>query len=121
MEKCVFMRRAPGAARSIQLLLGRNQLSGEIYEGHKHELVTLATALLVDKAEAEDVVHDVFVGGIERTGRSRLGPLALVPCWFRYQGGIVREVWMVVQFRESAQGTSCVVYGPHGYALNLKE
>ena len=27
----------------------------EIYEQHKHDLVTLAAALLVDKAEAEQV------------------------------------------------------------------
>lgn len=44
----------------------------EIYDQHKHELVTLATALLVDKSEAEDVVHDVFVGFIRSGGRFRL-------------------------------------------------
>ena len=44
----------------------------EIYEQHKHELVTLATALLIDKSEAEDVVHDVFVGFIRSGGRFQL-------------------------------------------------
>lgn len=44
----------------------------EIYEEHKHELVTLAAALLLDKAEAEDVVHDVFVGFIRAGGRFQL-------------------------------------------------
>jgi len=44
----------------------------EIYDLHKHQLVTLATALLVDKSEAEDVVHDVFVGFIQCEGRFRL-------------------------------------------------
>ncbi|MGD0816270.1 MAG: RNA polymerase sigma factor [Verrucomicrobiota bacterium] len=44
----------------------------EIYEGHKHELVTLAAVLLLDKAEAEDVVHDVFFGFIRSGGRFRL-------------------------------------------------
>ena len=43
-----------------------------IYDRHKHELVTLATALLADKAEAEDVVHDVFVGFMRSTGTFRL-------------------------------------------------
>jgi hypothetical protein len=61
------------------------------------------------------------IGGIERTGRSKLGPLAQVPSWIRYQDGNEREVWMLVQFRETDQGTSCVVHGPHGYALNVKE
>lgn len=44
----------------------------EIYERHKHDLVTLATALLFDKSEAEDIVHDVFVGFIQSAGKFRL-------------------------------------------------
>jgi len=44
----------------------------EIYERHKVRLVTLATALLADKAEAEDVVHDVFVGILRSAGKFRL-------------------------------------------------
>lgn len=51
---------------------GHTDALREIYESHKHELTTLATALLVDKAEAEDVVHDVFVGFIRSGGRFRL-------------------------------------------------
>lgn len=61
------------------------------------------------------------IGGIERSGRSKLGPLALVPVWYRSQDGTVRGVWMIVQFRETDQGASCVVFGSHGYALNVKE
>ena len=51
---------------------GRTEAVREIYELHKHDLVTLATALLTDKSEAEDVVHDVFVGFIRSGGRFRL-------------------------------------------------
>jgi RNA polymerase sigma-70 factor (ECF subfamily) len=51
---------------------GHTDALREIYEQHKHELVTLATALLVDKAEAEDVVHDVFIGFIRSGGQFRL-------------------------------------------------
>jgi len=51
---------------------GHTEALREIYEQHKYELVTLATALLVDKSEAEDVVHDVFVGFIRSGGRFRL-------------------------------------------------
>jgi RNA polymerase sigma-70 factor (ECF subfamily) len=51
---------------------GHTDALREIYENHKHELVTLATALLVDKSEAEDVVHDVFVGFIRSGGRFQL-------------------------------------------------
>jgi len=71
---------------------------------------------------AEDKIEQVLkIGGIERTGRSKLGPLAQVPNLIRYQDGSVRGVWMIVQFRETDHGTSCVVYGPHGYALNVKK
>src|SRR5882724_7940183 len=51
---------------------GHTDALREIYDEHKHDLVTLATALLVDKSEAEDVVHDVFVGFIQCEGRFRL-------------------------------------------------
>lgn len=51
---------------------GHTDALRDIYDQHKHELVTLATALLVDKSEAEDVVHDVFVGFIRSGGRFRL-------------------------------------------------
>jgi RNA polymerase sigma-70 factor, ECF subfamily len=44
----------------------------EIYERYKVYLVTLATALLADKAEAEDVVHDVFIGFLKSAGGFRL-------------------------------------------------
>jgi hypothetical protein len=61
------------------------------------------------------------VGGIERTGSSKLGPLALVPCWVRAQDGTVTEVWVIIQFRKTDLGSSCVVYDTHGYVLNAKE
>jgi hypothetical protein len=81
---------------------------------------TWSDELLRDPGGLGEAGQLLKIGGIERTGRSKLGPLALVPSWFRYQGGVVRKVWMVVQFRENAQGASCVVYGTHGYALNVK-
>jgi RNA polymerase sigma-70 factor (ECF subfamily) len=51
---------------------GRTDALREIYERYKVDLVTLATALLADKAEAEDVVHDVFAGFLRSTGKFRL-------------------------------------------------
>jgi len=62
--------------REVQLIWrfnrGHPDALRDIYEGHKHQLVTLAAALLLDKAEAEDVVHDVFVGFMRSGGRFRL-------------------------------------------------
>lgn len=69
----------------------------------------------------ETAVQLLKIGSIEQTGSSKLGPLALVPVRIRYQDGSVRENWMVVQFRETDQETSCVVVGPRGYELNAKE
>jgi len=51
---------------------GRADALREIYDRHKDDLVTLAATLLADKAEAEDVVQDVFVGFIRSTGKFRL-------------------------------------------------
>ena len=82
---------------------------------------TWSDELLRDPGGQDETGQLLKIGGIERTGRSQLGPLALVPSWFRYQDGSVREVWTIIQFRETDQGTSCVVFGSHGYALNVKE
>ena len=51
---------------------GRTDALRAIYERHKDDLVTLATALLMDKSEAEDVVQDVFVGFLKSAGKFRL-------------------------------------------------
>lgn len=51
---------------------GRTDALREIYERHKDDLVTLAAALLADKSEAEDVVHDVFIGFLRSAGKFRL-------------------------------------------------
>ena len=51
---------------------GRTEALREIYERYKVYLVTLATALLADKAEAEDVVHEVFVGFLKSAGKFQL-------------------------------------------------
>src|SRR5262249_49234178 len=69
----LFMRWVPKEIHLVwRFNRGYTDALREIYEQHKHELVTLAAALLVDKTEAEDVVHDVFVGFIRSGGRFRL-------------------------------------------------
>jgi RNA polymerase sigma factor (sigma-70 family) len=51
---------------------GNREALRSIYEKYKDDLVTLATALLIDVASAEDVVHDVFVGFIASSRKFRL-------------------------------------------------
>lgn len=50
-EKLLMMRYNRGDRTALR----------DIYERYKHELVSLAAALLHDKTSAEDAVHDVFV------------------------------------------------------------
>ena len=105
---------------------------GQLYTARtKNDLARIRQLLPITATWSDEMLRDpdsqnetgqlLKIGGIEKTGRSKLGPLALVPSWFRYQDGSVREVWMIIQFRETDQGTSCVVFGSHGYALNVKE
>jgi len=44
----------------------------QIYDKYKADLLTLATALLYDKTEAEDIVHDVFISFIKSAKKFRL-------------------------------------------------
>ncbi|MBI5387607.1 MAG: hypothetical protein HZA90_23350 [Verrucomicrobia bacterium] len=72
-------------------------------------------------AGQDEPVKVLSIGSIEQTGQSRLGPLALVPSRLQCKDGKTREVRMVVQFRETDQGLSCVVHGPHGNSIEVKE
>jgi len=51
---------------------GNREVLRRIYEKYKNYLVTLATALLYNKTDAEDVVHNVFVSLIKSSERFRL-------------------------------------------------
>jgi RNA polymerase sigma factor (sigma-70 family) len=51
---------------------GHTEALHRIYEKYKHDLVTLAASLLTDLALAEDVVHDVFIGFVQSSGKFRL-------------------------------------------------
>jgi len=51
---------------------GDNEALHRIYEKYKHDLVTLAGALLADSSAADDVVHDVFISFIQRARQFRL-------------------------------------------------
>jgi len=51
---------------------GRTDALYEFYQRYKVDLVTLATVLLADKSEAEDVVHDVFLGFLQSAGKLRI-------------------------------------------------
>jgi hypothetical protein len=85
-------------------------------------IATWSDEMIRNSGDSSETIKEVLnIGGIEQTGSSKLGPLALVPCRIRYQDGSVRVNWMVVQFREIDGRTSCVVAAIHGYGLDAKE
>lgn len=51
---------------------GRKDVLPRIYEKYKHDLVSLAAALLQDKTSAEDAVHDVFASLLETKRQLRI-------------------------------------------------
>jgi RNA polymerase sigma-70 factor (ECF subfamily) len=51
---------------------GHTEALHKIYEKYKHDLVTLAASLLTDLGLAEDVVHDVFIGFVQSSGKFQL-------------------------------------------------
>jgi len=76
--------------------------------------------LLLDVMAEDKAAELLRIGDIEQEGQSRLGPLALVPSRVRCKDGKVREMKIIVQFRETEEGTSCVVHGPYGHAVVVK-
>lgn len=62
LEKCLIVRFNRGDTDALR----------DIYGLYKDELVSLAAVLLRDKATAEDVVHDVFAGLVQRRSSLRI-------------------------------------------------
>lgn len=79
--------------------------------------VTWPDKLLLDVMAEDKAVELLQIGDIEQEGQSRLGRLALVPSRVRCEDGKVREIKIIVQFRENEQGRSCVIHGNYGYSV----
>lgn len=73
--------------------------------------------LLLDVMAEDKVVELLKIGDIEEEGQSKLGRLALVPSRVRCEDGKVREIKIIVQFRETGRGTSCVIHGNYGHSV----
>ena len=73
--------------------------------------------LLLDVMSEDKVVELLKVGDIEQEGQSKLGRLALVPSRVRCEDGKVREIKIIVQFRQTGQATSCVIHGNYGHSV----
>jgi hypothetical protein len=73
--------------------------------------------LLRDVMTEDGAVELLQIGAIAKEGQSRLGPLALVPSRVRGRDGRVREIKIIVQFRRTDQGESCVIHGNYGHTV----
>jgi hypothetical protein len=62
----------------------------------------------------------VSVGDICKWGSSSLGPLVVVPVEIRTKDGSLWRNKIIVQFRQTADKSSCVIYGPYGFPSKEK-
>jgi hypothetical protein len=76
--------------------------------------------LIRDVMAEDDVAELLQIGSIEKEGQSKLGPLALVTSRVRCRDGKVREIKVVVQFRQTEAGASCVIHGNYGYSVEIQ-
>jgi len=76
--------------------------------------------LLLEVIDQDKVMEVLHIRGIELEGQSKLGRLALVPSRVRCQDGKVREIKIVVQFRETEQRESCVIHGNYGHSVEVE-
>jgi hypothetical protein len=65
-------------------------------------------------------VELLSIGDIVQESHSRIGPIALVPTRILCKDGKIREINMLVQFRHSERGESCVVHGLYGFPVEIK-
>jgi len=79
--------------------------------------VLSAFVLGADGSNALDEV--IEIGSASRRGRSRLGPLVVVPTRVRHRDGKVYEEKFIVQFRGPSDAPSCVIYAPYGVPYQL--
>jgi hypothetical protein len=77
-------------------------------------------SIIVKTGKPSRITEIVQVGPVGKTGGSRLGPLAVVPTVLRHADGTKVEEKMIVQFRQTGDKSSCVVYGPYGVARDIE-
>jgi len=76
---------------------------------------------IIFKPDKEDRIVEILeIGGIGKTGNSKLGPIAAVPTTVRLKNGKKAEQQMIVQFRQLGDTASCVVHGPYGLPREIE-
>jgi len=80
----------------------------------------LLSSLILKTGQDDSVVEVVKIGQICKEGHSKLGPIVAVPVIVKYKDGTKVEDKIIVQFREFAGKSSCVVHGPYGLPREIE-
>ncbi|MCU0914503.1 MAG: hypothetical protein MUC88_08080 [Planctomycetes bacterium] len=76
---------------------------------------------IVFKPDKDDRIVEVLeIGPISKTGRSALGTIAAIPTIVKLHNGKKARLKMIVQFRNLAGQSSCVVHGPYGLPREIE-
>jgi hypothetical protein len=69
----------------------------------------------------EAAVELLDLGPVIHEGASAVGPLALAPSRVRCRDGQVRELRILIQFRNGEHGPTCLVHGNYGLSRTVPE
>jgi hypothetical protein len=70
--------------------------------------------------QTDEIVEVLQIGKISKENSSRLGPIAVVPITTKRRDETIWQDKFVIQFRNIADRTSCVVHGPYGLPIQLE-
>jgi hypothetical protein len=80
----------------------------------------LFSSLILKTGKDDSIIEVVKIGQICKEGHSKLGPIVAVPVIAKYKNGTKVEDKIIVQFREFAGKSSCVVHGPYGLPRDIE-
>ncbi len=75
---------------------------------------------IIREGKDNQFVELLEIGKIFKTGQTKLGTIAAVPVICKCKDGTKMEDKMIVQFRNFAGRSSCVVHGPYGFSQKVK-
>ncbi|MCP4612661.1 MAG: hypothetical protein GY845_28510 [Planctomycetes bacterium] len=68
----------------------------------------------------DEIIEVLKIGNISKESSTRLGPIVVVPVLTKRKNETIWQDKFVIQFRNIAEKTSCVVHGPYGLPVQLE-
>jgi hypothetical protein len=75
---------------------------------------------ILGMGQDDEIVEVIQIGKISKEGSSRLGPIVVVPVLTKRRDDTIWQDKFIIQFRDIAEKTSCVVHGPYGLPIQLE-